>query len=48
MDIEIVLHTGNRKVFDDGSVKWLNCKSDRHLVTYRRGEWLVHSTALLS
>ncbi len=34
MDIEIVLHTGNRKVFDDGSVKWLNCKSDRHLVTY--------------
>lgn len=43
MDIEIVLHTGNRKVFDDGSVKWLNCKSDRHLVTYRRNQGRVAS-----
>lgn len=34
MDIAFDIRTGNRTVFDNGSVGWLNCKTDRHLVTY--------------
>ena len=34
MDIEVIIKVGTRKVHDDGSVEWLDQKTDRHLVTY--------------